>query len=85
MKQGNKIMTAIEQIVNQLEQMPTQAHIEALHFVQFLAQQSDYLPHVASNTQIMTTNAFVERFAGAIPDFPEVEPLKTLQERETLM
>jgi len=52
-------MTAIEQIVNQLEQMPEQAHIEALHFIQFLAQQGNLQQTI--NTKKVACQAATQR------------------------
>jgi len=40
------------------------------------------LPVESSVDKPLSTKEFINRFAGAIPDFPDLEPLEDLQERE---
>jgi len=43
------------------------------------------LPVESSIGKPLSTNEFIKRFAGAIPDFPDLEPPGKLQEREALL
>jgi hypothetical protein len=36
----------------------------------------------ATTPAAMTTELFIQRFAGALPDFPEIDPVGHSQERE---
>lgn len=76
-------MAIAEIIYERARQLPTDKAVEVLDFIGYLEmkpgrQQQD------GQERTMTTKEFLDRFAGAIPDFPDIEDEGPLQERDPL-
>ncbi len=56
-----------------------------VEFSQYQQAEIIILPVEETRPVTTSTAAFLQRFAGAIPDFPEVESIGNLQECEELL
>jgi hypothetical protein len=70
-------MNIAEEIYQHAKRLPSDKALEVLNFITAIETQNQ-----APLLKSLTTQEFIERFAGSIPDFPEIEKLD-LQERDT--
>ncbi|MBF0283867.1 MAG: hypothetical protein HQL51_05350 [Magnetococcales bacterium] len=86
-------MALRDQIQEQIIGLPDEAASEVLDFIGYLRMKFDrqgrretIAPSIMDNSpsKKWDVESFVARFAGAIPDFPEIEDEGPSQEREWL-
>ncbi|MBF0612421.1 MAG: DUF2281 domain-containing protein [Magnetococcales bacterium] len=84
-------MTLIEQVNEQVRELPEEAVAEVLDFIGYLWMKLGKFPYVGSSVQRVSfedgsmpwdAKAFVKKFAGSIPDFPDIEEEGPIQERD---
>ncbi|MEO5334591.1 MAG: DUF2281 domain-containing protein [Magnetococcus sp. YQC-5] len=84
-------MTLIEQIHERVRDLPDDAVVEVLDFIEFihlkLARQCirtapGHPPSMESPSMRWDVQTFLDRCAGVIPDFPDIEDEGAAQERE---
>ncbi|MBF0098024.1 MAG: hypothetical protein HQM04_16275 [Magnetococcales bacterium] len=76
-------MAIAEKIYERARQLPTDKAVEVLDFIGYL-EMKPHRPRSEVLEHSMTTREFLDRFAGAIPDFPDSEDEGVLQERDPL-
>ncbi|MBF0462167.1 MAG: DUF2281 domain-containing protein [Magnetococcales bacterium] len=76
-------MTIAEKIYERARQLSADKAVEVLDFIGYLENKSGRKRQHEQGHH-MTTQEFLDRFAGAIPDFPDIEDEGPLQERDPL-
>ncbi|HIJ82713.1 MAG: hypothetical protein HW380_54 [Magnetococcales bacterium] len=77
-------MAIAEKIYERARQLPAEKAVEVLDFIGYLEMKLGQQQQDDDRERPMTTKEFLDRFAGAIPDFPNIEDEGSLQERDPL-
>ena len=85
-------MTLVEQIYERVRDLPDDAALEVLDFIGCIRLKLERLQDDATADKLLAKGSlpaktwhakeFLDRFAGAIPDFPDIEDEGQLQERD---